>query len=668
MSAQLLPIQQAKQPSPTAMADVRPAGTAHPLQARLRDQVCEDGERLIHRFIEETDSALQGLLAESQHAVETTALIALGHALTMNRPALARGFMVALQRRFDPLAFDASAKAFDPTRLARMPSEELEEAVSLTHLAQRAEALAGEDGRQVLARLQWAARSLGLPALTEALAPQTLPDCFAAAFRKAGLDAASRVLAYRLVESHALKAWPELITQTLALLDRLGLKVARPLSAGGGEHVPTVSEATRRALLAAHDSATDRALARTLLQAVEPPVGAHPAGLLTALAGRWVDSLLATAELPAGFAADLEGLRWVILKAVVADPGFLVQPMHPVRRAVDELAQKAAFTALQGFSLVTLREEVHAVAARVSVHGQFALDALTMLPPMEPGLSHRFHQRLAKEQEARRESLLVRVRALATREIEARTLDLSLPAAARMALARGFLPLLTTSLLRHGGGAPATRQVRQLLERFVDSFSLFADETERQEVLTALAALLGATGFARAEIETVSAELRQVYAALDAEAKAADPKTPSVPDISVAEALAWIEQGPPTVDETSKPVSLTQGRASNDLARTGVEANPLGVLLRAGQWFRVRDYKRGDDRWLSLTSVHLEQDGLAFSGFDGVAALTMRASQFVEDLCSGMAEPLNPEPRQLHALEQLRSQSELAVLRLRKAS
>ena len=115
-------------------------------------------------------------------------------------------------------------------------------------------------------------------------------------------------------------------------------------------------------------------------------------------------------------------------------------------------------------------------------------------------------------------------------------------------------------------------------------------------------------------------------------------------------------------------MSLTQGRASNDLARTGVEANPLGVLLRAGQWFRVRDYKRGDDRWLSLTSVHLEQDGLAFSGFDGVAALTMRASQFVEDLCSGMAEPLNPEPRQLHALEQLRSQSELAVLRLRKAS
>lgn len=668
MSAQLLPLQQAMQPSPTAMAAVRPAGTTHPLQAALRDQVCEDGERLIHRFIEEMDAALQGLLAESQHAVETATLIALGHALAMNRPALARGFMVALQRRFDPLAFDASAKGFDPTRLARMPSEELEEAVSLTHLAQRAEALAGEDGRQVLARLQWAARSLGLPALTDALSPQTLPDCFAAAFRKAGLDAAGRVLAYRLVESHALKAWPELVAQTLALLDRLGLKVARPLSAGGGERVPTVSEATRRALLAAHDSATDQALARTLLQAVEPPVGAHPAGLLTALAGRWVDSLLATAELPAGFAADLEGLRWVILKAVVADPGFLVQPMHPVRRAVDELAQKAAFTALQGFSLVTLREEVRAVAARVSVHGQFALDALAMLPPLESGLSHRFHQLLAKEQESRRESLLVRVRALATREIEARTLDLSLPAAARTALARGFLPLLTTSLLRHGGSAPATRQVRQLLERFVDSFSLFADEAERQEVLTALASLLGATGFAGAEIEKVSAELRQVYAVLDAEAKAAEPKTPSVPDISVAEALAWIEQGPPAAADAPEPQGLTQGRASNDVARAGAAASPLDLLLRAGQWFRVRDYKRGDDRWLSLTGVHLEQDRLAFSGFDGVTALAMRASQFVEDLCSGMAEPLNPEPRQLAALQQLRSQSELTVLRLRKAS
>ena len=91
------------------------------------------------------------------------------------------------------------------------------------------------------------------------------------------------------------------------------------------------------------------------------------------------------------------------------------------------------------------------------------------------------------------------------------------------------------------------------------------------------------------------------------------------------------------------------------------DVDPLDILLKPGQWFRVRDYKRGDDRWLSLGQVNRAHDRVSFSGFDGATALAMRAAQFIEDLASGLAEPLNPAPQVQQALFSLRAQRGLAT-------
>lgn len=651
--------------SPPRLVDVPPAVdalsitpqlAAHPLQLSLLESVADAGEGLVQAFIAALDPAVQGLLAESRNAMETRAVLDLGEALSMNRPALMRGFMVALRGRFDPLKRPSAGGIFDLQRLCLLPSEEIEENIALTQLAQLAEQQAGEDGRQVIARLQWAARDLALPALADALSPHALPECFAAAFRQAGLATNERVLAYRLVESHALQAWPGLLQRALQTLDQQGLRMARPLAASAAQDTaPEISAATMQTLHDVHASlvsGSDGALALALLRALEPPATGQGAGLITALAAGWIDALIAEPELPRAFATDLESLRLAVIKAALCDPSFFTQPLHSVRKSVNDMAQQAAFIGLQGYSLAPLRFMLKETLGHINIHGQFALDALAMLPPLDAELAHQFGQQMSKDREARRESLLQRVRSLAAREVDARTLDVALPVAARAALARGFLPLLTTLLLRYGSASPGTRQARQLLERFVDSFALCTASEERRAVLKELGTVLLDVGLPEAHVHAVCEQLEKAYIELEVEAHS------SLPHSDMAGALREINDilsAAVAVEPAPQGQSYTPTTASNDSARIPVVTDPVSCLLKPGNWFRVRDHKSGDDRWLSLSGVHLDQDRVSFSGFDGATTLAMRASQFLQDLSSGLAEPLNPEPSVQQALHSLRS-------------
>lgn len=654
----------------------KPVLATHPLQAQLRTQIMHAGEALIRRFIADIDSNVQSLLAEARHAAETRAALDLGQTLALQRAALERGFMLALKQRFDPLKPAAVEGIVDLERLCLLPTEDMEEHIVLSHLTQQAEQRAGEDGRQLISRLQWASRDLGIPALAQALAADTLPRCFAQALHHADLNAPERLLVLRLVESHALKFWPELVRTALALLDQLGLHHARSASSRSPEattqdSAPMISTATVQTLREARASlsaGSESVLAQALLQAIAPPFGGSTAGLITALAGAWMDSLIAEPELPAAFVPDLESLRLVVIKAALCDPTFFTQPLHPVRNGVEELAQQAAFVGLQGYSLAPLRAQLKEIAGRVSIHGQFAADALRMLPPLATDLGWQFRQQMEKDHASRREALLHRVRTLATREIDARTLEVSLPGAARAALTRGFMPLLCTLMLRHGAAAPRTRQARQLLERFVDSFALCIGASERSAVLAELRNIFAEVGLPEPHARQVCVELEKVYAELAEEALFSFPQgnSPSVlreidgilNGMGVAETpepLTAVNHAVHPMPVTPKLPTWTPAVANNEEIPGAAVTDPLELLLKVGQWFRVRDYKCGDDRWLALGSVHREHDRVSFSGFDGQSVLAMRASQLADDLASGLAEPLNPSPAVLKALQTLRA-------------
>ena len=290
-------------------------------------------------------------------------------------------------------------------------------------------------------------------------------------------------------------------------------------------------------------------------------------------------------------------------------------------------------------------------------------------------------QRLAVRDAISGAHLLARVRALAAREVDARTLDVSLPTAASAALARCFLPLLSTLLLRHGAASPRTRQARQLLERFVDSFALCIQRSERTDVLAALCNTLREAGLPDLHVSGVISELEKAYAELEEEAQSSLPRADSAGRVGdVDDILAGLAALPALepfrgeanprpqaaqllVESDASGYTLTPITASNDLNTLVTDIDPLDVLLKSGQWFRVRDYKHGDDRWLALSGLHIGQDRVSFSGFDGVTVLAMRAGQFVQDLISGLAEPLNPDANVQQALHRLRAQPALAAQR-----
>lgn len=617
----------------------RPRAASHPLHAALRDLAETEGGRLAGHFVERLDGALQALCAEARNVAETRAAVELGDALRLGRGRLLRQITRAFVQRLDPLAPRPAPRLIDLDRLSVLPSDEMEETVALAHLAQQAERLAGEPGRRLRGRLTWAARDLGLPALARAFEPAAPGQCFAEALRELDLSAAERQLAYRLVESHALPEWPAVLEAAARLLDRHCL--GEPLVAGCRDEPPLlVAEPTLiclRDLAAGSARPADAALAARLLQQAED---GGPALTALAAAGQWLDSLLAEPQLPAALLPDLEALRFPLLKAAIADPRFFSQPGHGLRRAINGLAEQFALAGPKGLMLAPLRQALRERLEEIAISGAFACDLLPHCEPLSAAEVAQFFEQQQHEQQARRESLLMQIRCLVSREVEAHALGSTLPEGAAPLLAGGFLPLLAATRLRHGAGSREDRAAQALLEEFTDSFAAPAAGGDHAGLLARIGEALLDAGLREERVTRLLDGLRQAYAEARSDPGHLAELREAAPVQDVDALLAALV--PPHAAEAAAPArpppSAPRPRdAQQDLCEA------LKPLLRAEQWFRVHDPKSGDDRWLCLSEHYAARDLLSFRGSDGVATLGLRASQFVLDLIAGRAEPLNSE-------------------------
>lgn len=632
------------QPSRLAIDDAvaAPAPTplvaSHPLHIALRELAASEAGLLAANFVERIDGALQSLCAEARNVAETRAAIDLGDALRMSRATLLRRISQAFVHRLDPLAPRPAPRLIDLDRLSVLPTDELEESIALGHLSQQAERLAGDSGRRLRGRLTWAARRLGLPALAQAFEPCAPGQCFATAFRDMDLEPAQRLLAYRLVESHALPLWPRVLEAAQQLLDRHGL--GEPLVAGIHETPPLLvaepSLQCLRAMAESRQNPGDAELAQLLLAQAE---NGGPALTALAAAGQWLDSLLTEPQLPTALLPDLESLRFPLLKAAVADPGFFANPGHSLRRSINLLAERFALAGPKGLMLAPLRADLRELLDQIAISGAFARDLLPHCEPLSVEDVNQFFEQQRLEQQARREGLLMQVRCLVAREMEEQTLGSQLPAAVAPLVSGGFLPLIASTRLRHGAGSRQDREASALLEEFTDSFGMVSSEARASLVARIGSALLEA-GLREDRVARLVDGLERAY-----EQAAAQPSLlgylknqASVQEVdSLLTALAPSPTDASTRTPRPEPIRQAPRNDQQDLCEA------LKPLLRAEQWFRVRDPKSGDDRWLCLSEHYAARDLLSFRGSDGVAALGLRASQFVQDLVSGRAEPLNTE-------------------------
>ena len=620
-----------------AFPAARPGAASHPLHAALRGLAETEAGRLAGHFVERLDGALQALCAEARNVAETRAAVELGDALRLGQGRLLRQITRAFVQRMDPLAPRAPPRLIDLDRLSVLPSDEMEETVALAHLAQQAERLAGESGRRLRGRLTWAARDLGLPALARAFEPATPGHCFADALRELDLSAAQRQLAYRLVECHALPEWPAVLDAAAQLLDRHGL--GEPLVAGCRDEPPLlVAEPTLLCLraLATGTGGADTDLAARLLEQAED---GGPALTAMAAAGQWLDSLLAEPQLPAALLPDLETLRFPLLKAAIADPSFFSQPGHVLRRSINGLAEQFAMAGPKGLTLAPLRQALRERLEEIAINGAFARDLLPHCEPLSAAEVQQFFEQQQHEQQARRESLLMQIRCLVSREVEAHALGSTLPDSAAPLLAGGFLPLLAATRLRHGAGSREDRTAQALLEEFTDSFAAPVAGTDPAGLVARIGAALLDAGLREERVERLLDGLRQAYAEARRDPEHLAELREAAPVQDVDSLLAALV--PPHAAEPVAPAPPASAPRPRDAQQDLCEA--LKPLLRAEQWFRVHDPKSGDDRWLCLSEHYAARDLLSFRGSDGVAALGLRASQFVLDLIAGRAEPLNTE-------------------------
>lgn len=637
--AALLPLPARNDDDAPVPAAPAPVVASHPLHVALRELAHSEAGLLAADFVERLDGALQALCAEARNVAETRAAIDLGDALRLNRATLLRRISQAFVHRLDPLAPRPAPRLIDVDRLSVLPSDELEETIALAHLSQQAERLAGETGRRLRGRLTWAARDLGLPALAQAFEPSAPGQCFAAAFRDMDLSPAQRLLAYRLVESHALPLWPAVLEQAQRLLDHHSL--AEPLVAGATETPPLLvaepSLQCLREMSVSRHNVADAELARRLLQQAEE---GGPALTALAAAGQWLDSLLAEPQLPQALLPDLESLRFPLLKAAVADPSFFTVPGHGLRRSINALAEHFALAAPKGLQLAPLRRELRDLLEQIAISGAFARDLLPHCEPLSPAEIEQFFEQQRLEQQARREALLMQIRCQVSREVEEQTLGSELPEGAAPMISGGFLPLLAATRLRHGAGSPQDREARALLQEFTDSFAAPAAGGDHAGLLARIGEALLAAGLREERVNRLLDGLRQAYAEARRDPGHLAELREAAPVQDVDALLAALV--PPHAAETPAPVRPPAGAPRpRDAQQDLCEA--LKPLLRAEQWFRVHDPKSGDDRWLCLSEHYAARDLLSFRGPDGVATLGLRASQFVLDLIAGRAEPLNSE-------------------------
>lgn len=211
---------------------------------------------------------------------------------------------------------------------------------------------------------------------------------------------------------------------------------------------------------------------------------------------------------------------------------------------------------------------------------------------------------------------------------------------ASQVITEGFLPLLASIRRRHGSGSREDQETLGLLNEFAASFGPQANAATRADLALRIAQALRAAELPAERLQTLIAALDSSYAQLDGPRRPAQAPQPTAPaPTPVATGIAGpLPQAPAGAPPPAAP-----------------DAQKLSQLLRAEQWFRLRDPKSGDDRWLCLSALYQPQDRLSFRGSDGAVTLGMRASQFVQDLLAGRAEPLNPDTEIARALRGARA-------------
>lgn len=510
------------------------SASLHPLVDALREAAVDGHRRLL-------DALLRAASGDAGTAPD--------------RASLQRHYLREIGRRFSPQIAPAGGSADrELQRYTRPPTEALEEDLALDALARRLRQPLESRLTPLEQQLRLLVRRAALPIAAQAYAPRTAIEAFRLALEALDLDRPQRQLMFTRYEAAAGSALAAVVDQALAMLARHAADTAAEPAAPAPALV--VDEPTLQALRRQQAGGLHRAdaqLAVTLLATLRgiavDGIDCHPVIQRLALLGRLCAAMFE--PLPAAVRADVEGLRFTLIKIVLADSGFLTSAGHPLRTLLRDACEHRD---------ERRRRQACARVDQVAMSADFVRDALPQLQRLSPALVDRCLDQLPQQDQRQEQARLGAARRDVDQALMHATLAHARPAGLRLFLRAGWAPLLTQRLLRHGRPSAPWQAALDQLDQLLAALSGDATRVRDFEpLLGTLSAELFDAGMRSDRCERLMQGLREAYYELRQHADAAaTPAGAALPGVGV---LDLPEVAEPKAAETT---TATRPNADDD--------------------------------------------------------------------------------------------------------
>lgn len=513
------------QPPPIASSQDAAPGGADPLVEALRAAAVERHRLLLETVLQTLEQPRSGSDGGDPSGLRT----GLAGRLRPDRAKLQRRYLREIGRRFEPLAPpqpQGGGAERELLRYTRPPGEVLEEQMVLDALRHRLQAALEPRLDPLEQRLRVLVRRGALPIATTAYSPATALESLRMALEALDIELPQRRMLFALYEPAALLALAEVYEHALGVLERPS---AGPLASTAAGPAPaqaalTVDDATLQALRREAAGDAHRAEARlaasllSLIGSTPPPaVETHPLvqriALLGPLCAAWFEPLTPAVR------ADVEPLRFALIKIALADSSFLLSAGHPLRALLGDACEHQD---------EHRRRQACSRVEQMAMSAEFVVDGLPQLASLTAqqidSCLDQLHQRDGKREEAR----LGEARRNVAQALEHATLPHARPQGLRLFLRAGWGPLLTQRLLKHGRPSAPWQDALDQLDRLLDAISGESTRVrEFEQLLAGIAAALFEAGMRSERCERLQQALREAYYELRVDA-AADTAPPAI--------------------------------------------------------------------------------------------------------------------------------------------
>ncbi len=236
------------------------------------------------------------------------------------------------------------------------------------------------------------------------------------------------------------------------------------------------------------------------------------------LAGQFLNEAVADPFVPPELGPQHESVRFPLVKSALTDATLFTAVTHPLRSLVNELMLKSATSRITGTAEARRMAEVlQQVLVQFDLAPDFVREAMLTAHPIEEEQINGFFEQQKQQASQRKEAVVNEAKRLVIRELELRTFGRAVPQQAIKFLNTSWGPLLVKGLLKHGADNAHWRTGIERMEEMLDQLEMSDREMppppDWQALTAAMAADLAAAGLPPERVSAALAGLDEAWRA-----------------------------------------------------------------------------------------------------------------------------------------------------------